>query len=114
LKFIISNLVCIFLLFSSANVFSIITDDSIIIDQVFVTAAGMFAVKGVVEISNASASRNCAPGKTWAKYWAGFGKEVDERVISVLLLAHAQKKAIQIRTDGCEGDWHKITSVYIK
>lgn len=114
MKLIISNFVCIFLSFFSANVLAVIADDVIIIDQVFVTTTGMFAVKSLVEIPNASASRVCTPGKVWAKSWAGFGAEVDDRVISVILSAHAQKKTIQIRTDGCEGDWHKITSVYIK
>ena len=106
----------LFMIFAmfSANVFAVIADDTITIKRVYVTIEGSFAVEGMVEIPNASAARDCADGKAWAKFWAGFGSEVDDRVISVILSAHAQKKDIQIRTEGCEGRWHKITSVYIK
>ncbi|AOT08748.1 hypothetical protein [Pseudoalteromonas luteoviolacea] len=98
----------------SSSVFAANTDDTISIQQVFVTEDGSFAVQATEVIENASADRDCAPGKSWAKSWAGFGATVSERMVSVILSAQAQKKSIQIRTSGCQGDWHKITSIYIK
>lgn len=111
---ILTKLLVIFFAIFSTNVFAVITDDTVTIRRVFVTTAGSFAVEGTVEIPNASASRDCGGGQTWAKFWAGFGSEVDDRVISVILSAQAQKKDIKIRTEGCEGQWHKITNVTIQ
>ena len=98
----------------SSSVLAANTDDTIDIQQVFVNEAGDFAVQSTEVIANASADRDCAPDRSWAKSWAGFGPTVSERMVSVILSAHAQRKSIQIRTNGCMGYWHKITSVYIK
>lgn len=97
----------------SINSFAAPADDNININQVFVTSDGSFAVKGAVIIPKANALRVCGGGQNWAKYWAGVGPNSDDRIVSVILSAHAQKKSISIRTDGCHGDWHKITSVYV-
>ena len=95
-------------------VFAENTDDIININQIYVTEDGLFAIEASNPISNASADRDCAVGKEWAKSWAGIDQDASPRMVSVILSAHAQKKTIKIRTNGCQGAWHKITSVSIR
>lgn len=82
------------------------------INQIFVTSDGSFAVKSETVIPKANAIRTCGT-QEWAKHWAGVGSNSDDRIVSVILSAHAQQKSISIKTDGCHGDWHKITSVSV-
>ena len=90
-----------------------LTGDVIEIQQVYVSSTGEFAIEATAIIANASADRDCASGATWAKSWAGFGSTASDRMVSVILSAHAQNKRINISTNGCEGAWHKIVNVYI-
>ncbi len=90
-----------------------LTGDVIEIQQVYVGSTGEFAIEATAIIANASADRDCASGATWAKSWAGFGSTASDRMVSVILSAHAQNKRVNISTNGCEGSWHRIVNVYI-
>ena len=93
--------------------YAAVTGDVVEIQQVYATSAGEFAIEATAIIGNASADRDCASGATWAKSWAGFGSTASDRIVSVILSAHAQGKKIHISTNGCEGAWHRIVNVYI-
>ncbi|GLQ74063.1 hypothetical protein [Vibrio penaeicida] len=89
-------------------------DDTISINRIFFQQDGAMAIEATTNIiTNASSARDCADGASWAKRWAGFGPNASDRLVSALLSAHAQNKSVTIRTDGCYGSWHKITSVYV-
>lgn len=89
------------------------TSDNVTINQIFVKADGSFAVQATSLLTNASADRDCHSGHTWAQYWAGIDANSSERIVASILSAQAQNKVIKVQTDGCQGPWHKITSVYI-
>jgi len=96
------------------SVFAATADDTISINRIFFQEDGSVAIEAKSStVPNASGVRDCADGASWAKRWAGFGPEVSDRLVSALLAAHAQNKSVTIRTDGCYGSWHKITSVYV-
>ena len=101
------------LLLASPLSFATSTSDNVTINQIFVKADGSFAVNSTSLLTNASADRDCHIGQTWAKYWAGIDANASERIVAAILSAQAQNKVIKVQTDGCQGPWHKITSVYI-
>ena len=101
------------LLLASPLSFATSTSDSVTINQIFVKADGSFAVQATSPLTNASADRDCNNGQTWAQYWAGIDANASERIVAAILSAQAQNKVIKVQTDGCQGPWHKITSVYI-
>jgi len=106
------RIIFIFLICFSGKVFS--AEDSFKIVRVFVTTDGRFAIEAPSAPVNANAERSCHPqNETWAKSWFGF--EVNEKyqaLVGALLAAQARDATLKVVTDGCLGNWHKITSVY--
>lgn len=86
--------------------------DRITINQVFTTADGRFAVQATGIPPNANQEQSCHT-EEWAKRWFGF--KVDENsqsLVATLLSAKARGVSVTIGSSGCEGAWHKITSIY--
>ena len=94
------------LLFSSLSISAVDTGK---IRQIFTNDAGKIAISLDGGTPNADSENDtCLYGTSWS----GFAVTEQTKVMSsVIMMAKASDKKIQIVTVGCEGAWHKITSV---
>jgi len=102
----------VFLILLSCDVFS--AEDNFKISRVFVTTDGRFAIEAPSVPPNANAENSCHPqNEGWAKSWFGFKvTESSQALVATLLAAQARDTTLKVVTEGCLGNWHRITSVY--
>lgn len=84
------------------------SSDSGKVTRVFATAGGAFAVQIKGGFHNAIANSECVTNNGWAGH-----SSADPVLKSGILAAKASNQSITVITEGCNGSWLKIRSIYI-